>query len=105
MNLRKDHSHAISTFESPCTEPCEALARDGGVLSYSDAPGGKLVGGREGGTVFRSSSCRRALSLEPLFVFLLYLLSGVALPTMSIRLTTFSDGCLGSNNDEGRSEV
>ena len=25
--------------------------------------------------------------------------------TMLIRTTTFSDGCLGSNNDEGRSEV
>jgi hypothetical protein len=25
--------------------------------------------------------------------------------TMVFNFTTFSDGCLGSNNDEGRSEV
>ena len=55
------------------------------------------------GWIRASRSFSALASTQPFHTFVLTV-SLVLLGT-NITLTTFSDGCLGSNNDEGRSEM
>ena len=95
MNLRKDHSHASN--RTTVNEICEALCGDG---DYIDAPARELAGGGV-------ESDHRYPFPFPLPCLLEFykqpLVTSGVLDTYHNK--TFSDGCLGSNNDEGRSEV
>ena len=96
MNLRKDHSHAFKRITVNYWR--EVLHGDGDCINSLMQ---KLEGGRAGWVLVTyflfASSC--ILHADPLY----FIYSGEVVS--SFFFTTFSDGCLGSNNDEGRSEV
>ena len=99
MNLRKDHSHASK--RTTVHFSCEDSDRDGG--ARTDAPVWELAGSGVG--------LDRPPALFPLPSFSLNFSASATVTSSLVDLpllklfTTFSDGCLGSNNDEGRSEV
>ena len=90
MNLRKDHSHASTS--SNLNYDCELL--DG--LSCGSSR-----------VAMRALQCGLAASFAlPFFCDENVAVAHyVCLPLTLAVNTTFSDGCLGSDNDEGRSEV
>ena len=96
MNLRKDHSHEHSNFT--VNFPCERLG--GMPVAYAAVP------------MQNSRVAKQVWSLVVLLVpAAVCLYHNVCLAACYFCLghfcmfTTFSDGCLGSSNDEGRSEV
>ena len=114
MNLRKDHSQEqIKPYhcESPAVRFRLGLTR---TFSRCAASGRDLEGG---GDVESGSSLRRLSCVSPGVFTLItnlvhfcfhssaFALAVVRLATQFHGITTFSDGCLGSSNDEGRSEV
>ena len=97
MNLRKDHSHASK--RTTVNHWREVLHGDGDCINSLMQ---KLEGGRAGWVLVTSFLFSSSCTLHAdLFIFMN---SGV-LARSFFFLTTFSDGCLGLNNDEGRSEV
>ena len=81
-----------------CELFCEGLCGDGQVRALRQM----LVGGGAIWIIFMVISLRSHCRI-PVLQFLAVSLSSLALPT--VTFTTFSDGCLGSISDEGRSEV
>ena len=96
MNLRKDHSHASNN--STVNHWREVLL---GGWSLLQNPRQELEGGKAGWVLVTSFLFLSSCTLDSI----LYSVISSGVVVHSPELTTFSDGCLGSNNDEGRSEV
>ena len=86
MNLRKDHSHM---FQQYITVNCSVVNRVEAVWSFM-----LLITGGGVNVSFPLLLCLQG-ALVPFTEFC----------SLQLLFTIFSDGCLGSNNDEGRSEV
>ena len=97
MNLRKDHSHVSK--RTTVNYWCEVLRADGDCINTCAQ---KLEGDRGGMGACRLLSAPVAIYLALLWAFAFLSIVKVF---VTFLFTTFSDGCLGSNNDEGRSEV
>ena len=101
MNLRKDHSHIIQSHS------CELVGE--GLCDRRAFAGAAFVQMlKGGGASFGTSSDSFSLPvLAAKHICSSFLFSSVSMALLShvYSFTTFSDGCLGSINDEGRSEV
>lgn len=96
MNLRKDHSHEQSNFTVNLS--CERLG--GMPLAYAIVPmQNSRVAKQVWSLVFLLVPAAACLYHNECLVACYVCVRHIC------KFTTFSDGCLGSSNDEGRSEV
>lgn len=97
MNLRKDHSHEISNFtvNNFCERLGEMPSAFAVVLMWNSRVAKQLR--------TEVLLAPAAVGCTPISAILGNACLEYCIDIFSI--TTFSDGCLGSSNDEGRSEV